>query len=75
MLDIEAKDSEDGNMIVVIVKKGDNLAGLVVDELMGQQEIVIKSLGKYVNKCKIISGATILGDGEVALILDANTLF
>lgn len=67
------KDPAD-NMVVVIVKKGDKLAGLVVDELMGQQEIVIKSLGKYISKCKIISGATILGDGEVALILDANTL-
>ncbi|MBO5293309.1 MAG: chemotaxis protein CheA [Lachnospiraceae bacterium] len=75
VLDIEAKESDDGHVIVVIVKKGDKQAGLVVDELMGQQEIVIKSLGKYVNKCKIISGATILGDGEVALILDANTLF
>ena len=61
-------------MVVVIVKKGEKLAGLVIDELMGQQEIVIKSLGKYISKCKIISGATILGDGEVALILDANTL-
>ena len=62
-------------MVVVIVKKGDKLAGLVVDELIGQQEIVIKSLGKYITKCKIISGATILGDGEVALIIDTNTLF
>lgn len=75
VLDIESKKAEDENMIVVIVKKGDRMAGLVVDELMGQQEIVIKSLGKYISKCKIISGATILGDGEVALILDANTLF
>ena len=46
----------------------------MVDNLMGQQEIVIKSLGKYINGNKLISGATILGDGEVALILDANTL-
>lgn len=75
VLDIDSKKAEDENMIVVIVKKGDRMAGLVVDELMGQQEIVIKSLGKYISKCKIISGATILGDGEVALILDANTLF
>ena len=60
-------------LTVVIVKKGDNYAGLVVDRLMGQQEIVIKSLGKYINNNKMISGATILGDGEVALILDANT--
>ena len=60
--------------IVVIVKKGDKLAGLVIDDLIGQQEIVIKSLGKYIKQCKFISGATILGDGEVALILDANAL-
>lgn len=49
-------------------------AGLVVDNLIGQQEIVIKSLGKYIDNNKLISGATILGDGEVALILDVNTL-
>lgn len=73
-LDIESSKSADDNMIVVIVKKGEKLAGLIVDELIGQQEIVIKSLGKYISKCKIISGATILGDGEVALILDANAL-
>ena len=73
-LDIESSKSPEENMVVVIVKKGEKLAGLVVDELMGQQEIVIKSLGKYISKCKIISGATILGDGEVALILDANAL-
>ena len=69
-------DTEDNSedMIVVIAKKGDSLAGLVVDELIGQQEIVIKSLGKYINNDRIISGATILGDGEVALIIDANAL-
>ena len=75
VLDIESRKNPEDNMTVVIVKKGDRLAGLVVDELMGQQEIVIKSLGRYITKCKIISGATILGDGEVALILDANALF
>lgn len=75
VLDIESTKSPEEDMIAVIVKKGDKLAGLVIDELMGQQEIVIKSMGKYINKCKIISGATILGDGEVALILDANAVF
>lgn len=74
VLDIESKKSPEDNLVVVIVKKGDKLAGLVIDELLGQLEIVIKSLGKYISKCKIISGATILGDGEVALILDANAL-
>ncbi len=74
VLGIESANSPDANMIVVIAKKGDTLSGLVVDELMGQQEIVIKSLGKYINCSRIISGATILGDGEVALILDANAV-
>ncbi|MDE5933885.1 MAG: chemotaxis protein CheA, partial [Lachnospiraceae bacterium] len=74
ILDIESTKDPNENLVVVIVKKGDKFAGLVVDELIGQQEIVIKSMGKYINKCKIISGATILGDGEVALILDANAL-
>ncbi|MDD2972127.1 MAG: chemotaxis protein CheA [Lachnospiraceae bacterium] len=75
VLDIQSKHDANESMVVVIVKKGEKLAGIVVDELMGQQEIVIKSLGKYINKCKMISGATILGDGEVALILDTNALF
>ena len=74
ILDIESKKAPEDGMVVVIVKKGEKMAGLIVDELMGQQEIVIKSLGKYISKCKFISGATILGDGEVALILDANVL-
>ncbi|MBO5372503.1 MAG: chemotaxis protein CheA [Lachnospiraceae bacterium] len=74
VLDIEPLAEEPESLTVVIVKKGDNYAGLVVDNLMGQQEIVIKSLGKFIKNNKIISGATILGDGEVALILDVNAL-
>lgn len=68
------KEQEPDHLTVVIVQKGDQQAGLVVDNLIGQQEIVIKSLGKYINGNKLISGATILGDGDVALILDVNTL-
>lgn len=74
VLDMEPTEEEKESLTVVIVKKGEKFAGLVVDNLMGQQEIVIKSIGKYINNTKIISGATILGDGEVALILDANVL-
>lgn len=74
ILDIESANKDAESLTVVIVKKGEKLAGLVVDNLIGQQEIVIKSLGKYINNTKVISGATILGDGEVALILDANVL-
>ncbi len=73
VLDVEPQDDPE-HLTVVIVKRGDQQAGLVVDDLIGQQEIVIKSLGKYINGNKLISGATILGDGEVALIIDANTL-
>ncbi len=73
MLDC-AKSEDIDQLLVVIVKKGEKYAGLIVDELLGQQEIVIKSIGKYIKNHKIISGATILGNGEVALILDVNTL-
>ena len=68
----EAVDNE--RLMVVIVKKADNLAGLVIDKLLGQLEIVIKSIGKYIDSPKMISGATILGDGEIALILDVNMI-
>ena len=73
---LDVMDSVEGanELTVVIVKKGDKLAGLVVDNLIGQLEIVIKSIGKYINNSKMISGATILGDGEIALILDVNAL-
>ncbi|HOJ09603.1 MAG TPA: chemotaxis protein CheA [Clostridiales bacterium] len=59
---------------VVIASKGEKLYGFTVDSLIGQQEIVIKNLGKYFSAIRTISGATILGDGEVALILDINSL-
>ena len=74
ILDMEPQEKDPESMVVVIVKKGDKQAGLVIDNLIGQQEIVIKPLGKYIYIHKMFSGATILGDGEVALILDANTL-
>ncbi|MBP9996747.1 MAG: chemotaxis protein CheA [Lachnospiraceae bacterium] len=74
ILGCESTKDPSENLVVVIVKKGDKMAGLVIDELTGQQEIVIKSLGKYINKSKVISGATILGNGEVALIVDPNAL-
>ena len=68
----EPKD--DGFHSVVIVRKGDKLAGLVVDSFIGQQEIVLKSLGNYLTNIFAISGATILGNGKVALIVDCNAL-
>ncbi|PKM49863.1 MAG: chemotaxis protein CheA [Firmicutes bacterium HGW-Firmicutes-7] len=77
LYDILEVDKEPVNkdfITVVIVNKGDRKAGFVVDSLIGQQEIVIKTLGKFLASIKMIAGATILGDGDVALILDVNTL-
>lgn len=59
---------------IVIVRKGEKLAGLVVDSFIGQQEIVLKSLGNYLQNVFAISGATILGNGQVALIVECNSL-
>ena len=69
-----AEQNDDGFHSVVIVRKGDKLAGLVVDSFIGQQEIVLKSLGNYLTNIFAISGATILGNGKVALIVDCNAL-
>jgi two-component system chemotaxis sensor kinase CheA len=71
-IDTEKKDLE-GAMLVVV--EGDNeKIGIVVDELLGQQQVVIKSLEQNYEKVDSISGATILGDGTVALIVDISGL-
>ncbi len=68
------QSKEDEFHSVVIVRKGEKMAGLVVDSFIGQQEIVLKSLGNYLTNIFAISGATILGNGKVALIVDCNAL-
>lgn len=57
---------------IVVVHKGDRLAALTVEDFIGQSEIVIKNLGKYLPSIQGVAGATILGDGQVALIIDPN---
>ena len=74
ILDMEPVENDPESLIVVIMQKAEQQVGLVIDELIGQQETVIKSLGHHITCDKLFSGATILGDGEVALILDTNTL-
>ena len=69
----DAGQTEKQNAVVVL-KKGDKLTGLIVDTFIGQQELVLKSLGDYLGDVFAISGATILGDGQVALIIDPNAL-
>ncbi|ACL76373.1 chemotaxis protein CheA [Ruminiclostridium cellulolyticum] len=74
---LEVPNSDEANqkqLKIVIVRKGEKLTGLVVDSVIGQQEIVIKSLGKLLTGIKYLAGATILGDGNVALIIDVNSI-
>ena len=75
LLDVEASESETASeYTAIVVKKGDKNTAFIVDSLIGQQEIVIKTLGKFLSGIKFIAGATILGDGQVALIVDTNSL-
>lgn len=74
IFDVPSTKAESEYYSVVIVRKGEKLAGLVVDGFIGQQEVVLKSLGAYLSSAYAISGATILGDGQVALIMDCNAL-
>jgi two-component system chemotaxis sensor kinase CheA len=76
VLEVSKDELSDTNKLLtcVIVRKGDKLYGLTIDALIGQQEIVIKSLGKLLADIRYIAGATILGDGNVALIIDVNSI-
>ncbi len=74
IFEVPIMNEEDEFYSIVIVRKGEKLAGLVVDSFIGQQEVVLKSLGSYLSNAFAISGATILGDGQVALIVDCNAL-
>ena len=66
--------TEESNLHLVLVKQGDNYNALAVDDLVRQQEIVIKKLGQELNMLKNYLGATILGDGSIVLILDASAI-
>ncbi|SEN32750.1 chemotaxis protein CheA [Paenibacillus sp. OV219] len=68
------REEEEHETEIVVIRKGDKLGAITVDEFIGQSEIVLKSLGKYLTNIEAISGATILGDGQVALIVDPNAL-
>jgi len=72
--DLPDSDNTKDEVFVVVVGLGDKAIGLIVDELHGQEEIVIKTLGDSLNGLPGIAGATILGDGKVTLILDIGSL-
>lgn len=65
-------DTAEEEIEIVVIRKGDRIAALAIDDFIGQNEIVLKSLGNYLPAVQGVSGATILGDGQVALILDPN---
>ncbi|MDQ0230513.1 chemotaxis protein CheA [Metabacillus malikii] len=74
IFEVPQENENDDFVSLIIVRKGEKMAALVVDSFIGQQEIVLKSLGNYLDSVFAISGATILGDGQVALIVDCNSL-
>jgi two-component system chemotaxis sensor kinase CheA len=71
---VDREGVEEHPVVVIRVGRDRNRIGFVVDDFVGQQEIVIKPLGKLLQKVRGVAGATILGDGNVALILDAASL-
>lgn len=74
LFEVPVYKEDDEYISLVIVRKGEKMAGIVVDAFIGQQEIVLKSFGNYLTNIFAIPGATILGDGQVALIVDCNAL-
>ncbi|MBM3617300.1 MAG: chemotaxis protein CheA [Alphaproteobacteria bacterium] len=71
---VAGAEGDPSKALIVLVESGHQKMGLVVDELIGQQQVVIKSLEANADPVKGISGATILGDGKVSLILEINEL-
>lgn len=74
LMEIEAKAKRPEEGIVVLLESNNKRFGLCVDALVGQQQVVIKSLEKHYRRIPGVSGATIMGDGSVALILDVESL-
>ncbi len=75
LLELPADQEDREELPLVIIKVGDRRLGLVVEDLLERQEVVIKSLGEYLGDQPGISGATIMGDGSVVLILDPNEIY
>ena len=74
VFDVPRGDHERGTPIMVVVEAEGLRAALLVDEVLGQQQVVVKNLESNYRKVADVSGATIMGDGRVALILDVASL-
>jgi two-component system chemotaxis sensor kinase CheA len=75
LLGLESESEQRDILPLVIISVNDKRLGLIVDSLLHRQEIVIKSMGEYLGDLQGLSGATIMGDGSVILILDPNEVF
>ena len=73
-MQIDEPDKPIENSIIVLVEIGKKRYGIIVDQLLGKQQVVIKSLERHYKKVDGISGATIMGDGKVAMIIDVDNL-
>jgi len=73
-LDSDRDESPDAKWFVVVTRSGDKVAGILVDELVRQQEVVIKSIGERLKTIPGIAGATEVGEGEIVLVIDVGTL-
>jgi len=74
MMQVDDAIAEPTESIIVLLESGKNRFGVQVDALMGQQQVVIKSLEKHYKKVAGVAGATIMGDGKVALIIDVDSM-
>lgn len=74
-LGIPRAETTASSIPLIILGRGEKRLALAVDTLVGNQDIVIKTLGSYIGKSDSTSGATILGNGKIALIIDTASLF
>ncbi len=74
LLEIKKEQQDENNLFAVVVQKEEKKYGLIVDRLIGEQEITIKNVGGTMKRTKGVAGVTITGDGRVILVLDINTL-
>ena len=69
-----SQKQDDAKRKILLVKFGDRRVGLVVDEIVGEYQIVVKPLGRYMRRIDMISGASVMGDGSLSLVIDTNRL-
>ena len=72
-LETEITHIEDG--IMIMIEDADRTICVLADELIGEQQVVVKTLPKFINKIKGISGCTLIGNGDISLIIDVAGIF